>query len=279
MRSAGPSQKARRGTRAGRRRRQRGDPVRSVRSGGFSRPPLMAAEQLQAALAQRGFAVQRCARLDKWRPPIFAFSPPVPFRPGPRSRGAGAGGRRGPGDRSPAIWAAGPMLVASGGRVRGSVYALTELAARWRTIRMRRCIDQSLGEKPANAVRSVMRSLPARSRTRLVYDRDSLARYRYCSMLVAQRFQPLSTWLSAWAMTRRTAPRHLSDFAYPFLRPCPVRGCGRTNLPDAERDRNLEMLRFISDEAALRGLDPNWACGPTAYEWTIVPRPTTRSTG
>jgi hypothetical protein len=44
-----------------------------------------------------------------------------------------------------------------------------------------------------------------------------------------------------------------------------------TNLDDAERDRNLEMLRFVGDEAARRGLHFQLGLWTHAYEWTDSP--------
>ena len=44
-------------------------------------------------------------------------------------------------------------------------------------------------------------------------------------------------------------------FPYPFLLAVPGYNVRATNLPDAERDRNLETLRFISEQTAARGLE------------------------
>ncbi len=44
-------------------------------------------------------------------------------------------------------------------------------------------------------------------------------------------------------------------FAYPFLVSVPGYGVGVRGLPDGEQQRNLQALRFISDEAAAVGLD------------------------
>ena len=42
-------------------------------------------------------------------------------------------------------------------------------------------------------------------------------------------------------------------------------------LPDAERDLNLEMLRFISDETARRGMQFQLGIWTHAYQWTNSP--------
>ena len=60
-------------------------------------------------------------------------------------------------------------------------------------------------------------------------------------------------------------------FAYPFLLAVPGYNVRAVPLPDAERDRNLEMLRFISDEAARRGLHFQLGLWTHAYQWTKQP--------
>jgi hypothetical protein len=44
-----------------------------------------------------------------------------------------------------------------------------------------------------------------------------------------------------------------------------------TNLSNAERDRNLEMLRFISDETAARGLEFQLGIWTHAFVWQNSP--------
>ena len=47
----------------------------------------------------------------------------------------------------------------------------------------------------------------------------------------------------------------------------PGSGVRVPQLPDEERDRNLAMLRFISDEAVARGLDFRFGMWTHAFEW------------
>ena len=90
-------------------------------------------------------------------------------------------------------------------------------------------------------------------------------------MLVAQRFNRFALALGlGYDFTS-----HLRDtyfhFAYPFLVSVPGYDVRVAGLPDDERDRNLAMLRFISDEAAQRGLHFQLGIWTHAYQWTDSP--------
>jgi hypothetical protein len=70
-------------------------------------------------------------------------------------------------------------------------------------------------------------------------------------------------------------PRNVRDayfyFAYPFLLSVPDYDVRVAGLPDAERDRNLRTLRFISDETVKRGLHFQLGLWTHAYEWMDSP--------
>ncbi len=44
-------------------------------------------------------------------------------------------------------------------------------------------------------------------------------------------------------------------------------------LPDAERDKNLEMLKFISEQTAARGIQFQLGIWMHGYEWLNSPNP------
>jgi hypothetical protein len=66
-------------------------------------------------------------------------------------------------------------------------------------------------------------------------------------------------------------PWHIMDpylyFAYPFLVDVPGSGVRIPQLSDEERDRNLAMLRFVSDEAVARGLEFRFGMWTHAFRW------------
>ncbi len=247
------------------------DPADAIAAG---QPPQWALGRLRAALVARGFVVRDCARIDQANSGDLCIV--AAGRGSPLARDAGAvppaaveglkiaaarlGGRE--------------VLVAAGHDVRGLAYALNELvdavtmaddpAGALRPA-------QAIVEQPANATRSLMRCFSSDVEDKAWYhDRDFWR--RYLSLLAAQRFNRFNL---AFGLGY-DAPNRLVDtylyFAYPFLLSVPGYNVRATGLPAAERDRNLEMLRFISDEANVRGLHFRLGLWTHAYEWTNSPR-------
>jgi hypothetical protein len=148
-------------------------------------------------------------------------------------------------------------LLACGADGRGLAYALLELADRVRPgeapLRALPLV-RPIVEQPANAVRSVMRQFTSETLDKpWFYDRQAWE--RYLTMLATHRFNRLHLAFGlGYDSLQRVADSYLL-FAYPFLVSVPGYAVRVTNLPDAERERNLETLRFISDSTAARGLD------------------------
>ena len=148
-------------------------------------------------------------------------------------------------------------LLACAADGRGLAYALLELRDRVRPGEPplpSLAIPQPVVERPANAVRSVMRQFTSETLDKpWFYDRDGWT--QYLGMLAANRFNRLHL---AFGFGYDSL-QHVADsyflFLYPFLLSVPGYAVRVTNLSDAERDRNLETLRFISDEAVARGLE------------------------
>jgi len=165
------------------------------------------------------------------------------------------------------------VLLACGSDVRGLVYAVTELTDR--VVHAGEplselAISKPIVEQPANPVRSIARLFTSDVEDRAwFYDRAFWQ--RYLSMLATQRFNRFSLTLGLGY----NFPRNVRDayfyFPYPFLLPVPGYDVRATGLPDAERDRNLEALRFISDEATARGLHFQLALWTHACEWVDSP--------
>jgi len=165
------------------------------------------------------------------------------------------------------------VLLVSGSDVRGLVYAVLELA------------DQVIHGQDLGAVFSPKTPVveqaftPIRSIARLFtsevedkswfYDKSFWT--RYLSMLIAQRFNRFSLTLGLGY----NFPRRIRDayfyFPYPFFLAVPGYDVSVPGLSESERDQNLEMLRFISHEAAARGLHFQLALWTHAYEWIDSP--------
>jgi hypothetical protein len=165
------------------------------------------------------------------------------------------------------------VVLVCGSDVRGLVYAILELADRvdYASEPLAALkIPQAIVEQPANTIRSIMRVFASDVEDKSWYG-DKTFWPQYLSMLAAQRFNRFALALGlGYDFTS-----HLRDtyfhFAYPFLVSVPGYNVRVAELPDQERDHNLEMLRFISDEAARRGLHFQLGLWTHAYQWTDSP--------
>jgi hypothetical protein len=157
------------------------------------------------------------------------------------------------------------VLLAGGSDVRGLVYAVTELADRAKygsTLDIRTPVV----EKPANVIRSCARCFvsPVEDKS-WFYDRGLWK--EYLSNLATHRFNRFNLTFGIGYNSARNIPDSYFYLAYPFLLPVPGYNVTAAGLPDAERDRNLETLRFISEETVARGIQFNLALWSHAYEW------------
>jgi hypothetical protein len=166
-----------------------------------------------------------------------------------------------------------PALLVSASDPTGFVYGLLELADRVRfgaDPMSALALAQPLQEQPANQVRSIARAFVSDVEDKpWYYDR---AFWRdYLTTLAAQRFNRFSLTFGLGYDFPRGVTGDYLHFPYPYLLDVPGYRVRAVPLDDAERDRNLEMLRFISDETALRGLQFQLALWTHAYEWTDSP--------
>src|ERR1019366_9056837 len=108
-------------------------------------------------------------------------------------------------------------------------------------------------ERPANPVRTVMRMVVTEVEDKPWFNDREFWR-RYLSLLVTQRFNRFNLAFGLGYDRVNNVTDTYFYFAYPFLLSVPGYDVRATNVSPAERDQNLAMLRFISDEAAARGL-------------------------
>jgi len=128
-----------------------------------------------------------------------------------------------------------------------------------------------VSERPANTVRSAGRAFASNVED-IPWFNDKNFWTSYLTMLAAQRFNRFNLAFGlAYDFTTDIRDCYF-HFAYPFLLPVPGYNVRAVPLPDAERDRNLEMLRFISDETARRGLQFQLGLWTHAYQWTNSPQ-------
>ena len=165
------------------------------------------------------------------------------------------------------------VLLACGHDPRGLVYALLELSDRVQnssSALSALSFRATITERPTNAVRSVMRLFASDIEDKSWYnDREMWP--RYLTMLATQRFNRFNLSLSlGYDFLRRVTDAYFL-FPYPFLLSVPGYNVRVPQLPDAERDRNLEMLKFISEQTVARGLQFQLGLWMHGYEWIDSP--------
>jgi hypothetical protein len=173
-----------------------------------------------------------------------------------------------------ALLRAGDRISALGADTRGIVYALTELADR---------VDHAgddpfegefpLREAPATRVRSMCRAFVSETEDR-PWLQDKAQWIAYFDMLVANRFNRFSLSFGMgydYPYHNHVIADVYLHFPYPYLLSVPGYDVRVVELPDIERDSNLDMLRFIGREAARRGLDFQLALWTQRYDFDDVP--------
>ncbi|HLX96069.1 MAG TPA: twin-arginine translocation signal domain-containing protein [Verrucomicrobiae bacterium] len=241
-------------------------------------PVTWAAAQLRETLAARGIATQICPSLDQV--PLSQECILVAGRNSNLSQRLLADAKISLPDTPEAMALTcgkvepRTVLLASGSDARGLVYALLELADRVKyasdPVAMLRDV-KPVSEQPANPVRSVGRAFASNVEDIPWFnDRDFWT--AYLTMLATHRFNRFNLAFGLGYDFTTDIRDCYFHFAYPFLLTVPGYNVRAVPLPDAERDHNLEMLRFISDETAKRGLQFQLGLWTHAYRWTDSPK-------
>ncbi len=167
-----------------------------------------------------------------------------------------------------------PDLLVTASDDRGSVYGLLELADRVRYHDDPVAALASQGaveERPANRVRSIARAFVSDVEDKpWYYDKDFWR--EYLTTLASNRFNRFTLTFGLGYDFPRNVTGDYFHFAYPYLLDVPGYNVHPVPLAPEERERNLEMLKFISDETAVRGLHFQLALWTHAYEWTDSPK-------
>jgi hypothetical protein len=167
------------------------------------------------------------------------------------------------------------VLLASGYDERGLVYALLELADRIQYS------DQPLDslniqkpviEQPANIIRSLNRLFVSDIEDKSWYNDREMWK-QYLTMITTQRFNRFNLSLGIGYDFLQNVTDGYFLFAYPFFLSVPGYNVRVPQLSEAERDKNLEMLKFISTETAARGIHFQLGIWMHGYEWLNSPNP------
>jgi hypothetical protein len=179
------------------------------------------------------------------------------------------------------------VVLATGTEVRGIVYAVLELADRAEHA------DDPLAaltlaapvvERPANSIRGINRLFVSDVEDLPWFlDRDGWQ--RYLTMMATHRYNRLHLAFGIGHDFLRGVLDAYLLFAYPFLVDVPgydvqaVDPKSGRAVPAAERQRNLDTLRYISDESAARGIHFQLGIWTHGYEWEASPEASHITTG
>ncbi len=243
-------------------------------------PARWAADELRRAIEDQGGSARTLAALEDAHPSEFCVLVSAMGAP-PAESIIGRSGIVAPtGPESLCLLrteAAGrSILLAAGTDARGLAYALTELADRVTALADRHAaleFADPVVEQPASRVRSMLRGFNSEVEDKpWFYDRDYWR--AYLDMLAYSRVNRLhfATGM-AYNLAQKVTDGYLL-FPYPFLVDVPGHAVRVRGLPEEERVRNLDTLRFVGEECARRGLDFHLGIWTLAHEWPRSPKAT-----
>jgi hypothetical protein len=169
----------------------------------------------------------------------------------------------------------GQVLLVCGYDTRGLVYALLELADR---VKYSTSPSDALSilkpviEQPANVIRSLSRLFVSDIEDKPWYNNREMWK-KYLTLLATQRFNRFHLNLGIGYDFLQNVTDGYFLFAYPFFLSVPGYDVRVPELPDAERENNLEMLKFISEQTAARGMQFQLGLWMHGYEWLNSPNP------
>ena len=132
-------------------------------------------------------------------------------------------------------------------------------------------INNPIVEQPTNSIRSILRLFASEVEDKPWFnDKDFWT--SYLTMLATQRFNRFNLSLSLGYDFLRNVTDAYFLFPYPFLFTVPGYNVRVPQLSETERDYNLEMLKFISEQTVARGLDFQLGLWMHGYEWIDSPK-------
>ena len=165
------------------------------------------------------------------------------------------------------------VLLTCGYDQRGLIYALLELADRVHNSTQpidSLNIRKPVVEVPANVIRSLNRLFVSDIEDKPWFnDREMWP--KYLTMLATHRFNRFNLSLGIGYDFLQNVTDGYFLFAYPFLLNVPGYNVQVPQLPDSEREKNLEMIRFISSQTVARGLQFHLGIWMHGYEWIKSP--------
>ncbi|HTE13241.1 MAG TPA: hypothetical protein VK645_19815, partial [Chitinophagaceae bacterium] len=243
------------------------DPADAISS---SAPVQWAAQELERALVSKGIAVSRHTTPDEARAGGLIIVV---------AAAGSAMAKKLSGIKIPAVpEALGLVPVQSGSKQivmatgfdqRALVYALLELADRVHYSQQPLAaisLKQPVVEQPANSIRSLTRLFTSDVEDKPWYnDREMWP--EYLTMLATQRFNRFNLCFGIGYDFLQKVTDAYFLFTYPFLFDLPGYNVRVPQLPDSERDANLAMLKYISEQTVARGIQFQLGLWMHGYEW------------
>jgi hypothetical protein len=165
------------------------------------------------------------------------------------------------------------VLLTCGYDQRGLIYALLELAdlvhnsaQPFESLNIRKPVV----EVPSNTIRSLNRLFVSDIEDKPWFnDREMWP--EYLTMLATHRFNRFNLSLGIGYDFLQNVTDGYFLFAYPFILNVPGYNVRVPQLPDSEREKNLEMIRYISGQTVARGLQFQLGIWMHGYEWIKSP--------
>ena len=243
------------------------DPTDSVAN---SVPAKWAVNELERSLTAAGVSVQRCERTADAKPAnqCIVAAGPSSLEAKDILKRAGIGV---PNTQEALVLVPGKAALACGYDSRALVYALLDLSDRVQNGGSLG-IPKPIAERPANVIRSVTRLFTSDVEDKPWFnDREMWP--QYLTMLATNRFNRFNLALGiGYDFIRKVTDAYFL-FAYPFLLTVPGYNVRVPQLPDAERDQNLKMMQFISEQTVARGMQFQLGLWMHGYEWIDSPKP------
>jgi hypothetical protein len=169
------------------------------------------------------------------------------------------------------------VILASGSDARGLVYAVLELADRVDCAASPMAaldVTTPFLEQPTNSVRSINRCFQSDIEDKPWFN-DKAMWSAYLTMLASNRFNQFNLSMGLGYDYPQAVTDSYTYFTYPFFIAVPgYEKVKAGSLSDAERDSNLEILRFVSSECAVRGIDFTLGLWNHAYVMSKNSKPT-----
>jgi hypothetical protein len=233
--------------------------------------------ELETSLKAKGITVQHCTSIEKAKTgnlciPVVGSTSDV-GKSSLKKAGATIPATAEAMGLVPAMHGVRPIIIASGFDERGLIYSLLELTDRvnYSTSPLPSIhVSKPVIEQPLNKVRAINRMFCSDIEDKPWYN-DVEMWPKYLTMLATQRFNRFNlTFGIGYDFLNGVTDGYLL-FAYPFLLKVPGYNVHVPQLPDAERDQNLKMLKFISEQTVARGMEFHLGIWMHGYEWIKAP--------